>query len=108
MRTLIEETKNEKGIAVLPYEEDQWFGFFDYMPAWFFRKFGFKGVDRDGSRLLLSSTSVEPILPTYSIPGSRLRRPKEVASLSFSGIANAPGLVGWPMWSEARSRPIPM
>lgn len=40
MRTLIEEARNEKGIAGLPYEEDQWFGF--------------KGVDRDGSRLLLS------------------------------------------------------
>jgi len=53
MRTLIEEARNEKGIAVLPYEEYQWLGFFDYMPAWFFKKFGFKGVDRDGRRLLL-------------------------------------------------------
>lgn len=41
------------GITVLGYERDRWFGYFSYMPARFFRRFGFVEVDRDGSRILL-------------------------------------------------------
>lgn len=41
------------GVSVLAYEGDKWFGFFPYMPTSFFKKFGFKEVDRDGSRVLL-------------------------------------------------------
>ncbi len=41
------------GLTVLAYEGDKWFGFFPYMPASFFRRFGFKECDRDGSRVLL-------------------------------------------------------
>ena len=51
------------GLAVIAYEGDQWWGFFDYMPAWFFRKFGFKEVDREGSRVLLYRGSGEVSLP---------------------------------------------
>jgi GNAT superfamily N-acetyltransferase len=49
----IEKGKAHGGVTVLAYEGDKWFGFFPYMPAGFFRKFGFKEVDRDGSRVLL-------------------------------------------------------
>ena len=28
-------------------------GFFDYMPKWFFSKFGFQEVDRDGNSILM-------------------------------------------------------
>jgi len=38
---------------VLAYEGDKWFGFFPYMPAGFFKRFGFREVDRDRSRVLL-------------------------------------------------------
>ncbi|HHY34859.1 MAG TPA: GNAT family N-acetyltransferase [Firmicutes bacterium] len=41
------------GVTVLCYEGDRWFGYFSYMPARFFKKFGFEEVDRDGSRVLL-------------------------------------------------------
>lgn len=41
------------GVTVLAYEKDRWFGYFSYMPAGFFRRFGFSEVDRDGSRVLL-------------------------------------------------------
>jgi hypothetical protein len=48
----IEKAKAYGGLSVLAYEGDKWFGFFPYMPASFLKKFGFKEVDRDGSRLL--------------------------------------------------------
>lgn len=49
----IEKAKSYGGLSVLAYEGDKWFGFFPYMPASFFRSFGFKEVDRDGSRVVL-------------------------------------------------------
>lgn len=49
----IENARAHGGASVLAYDGDKWFGFFPYMPASFFEKFGFKEVDRDGSRVLL-------------------------------------------------------
>jgi GNAT superfamily N-acetyltransferase len=49
----VENAKAYGGLSVLAYEGDRWFGFFPYMPASFFKKFGFQEVDRDGSRVLL-------------------------------------------------------
>jgi len=49
----IEDAKTYGGASVLTYEGDKWFGYFPYMPMSFFRKFGFREVDRDGSRVLL-------------------------------------------------------
>ena len=53
MERFIEDAKAYGGASVLAYDGDKWFGFFPYMPASFFEKFGFKEVDRDGSRVLL-------------------------------------------------------
>jgi len=53
MERVIEKARRYGGASVLAYEGDKWFGFFDYMPASFFKKFGFKEVDLDGSRVLL-------------------------------------------------------
>lgn len=41
------------GLSVLAYEGDKWWGYFPYMPVSFFERFGFREVDRDGSRVLL-------------------------------------------------------
>jgi len=49
----IEKARAYGGVSVLAYEGDKWFGFFPYMPASFFENFGFREVDRDGSRVLL-------------------------------------------------------
>jgi GNAT superfamily N-acetyltransferase len=49
----IESARNYNGVSVLAYEGDKWFGFFPYMPASFFKRFGFKEVDHDESRVLL-------------------------------------------------------
>jgi len=53
MRRFLEKAKAYGGATVLAYEGDKWFGFFAYMPADYFRKFGFKEVGRDGTRVLL-------------------------------------------------------
>jgi GNAT superfamily N-acetyltransferase len=49
----INEARKFGGATVLAYEGDRWFDAFEYMPAGFFRKFGFKEVSRDGTRVLL-------------------------------------------------------
>jgi GNAT superfamily N-acetyltransferase len=49
----IEKARAYDGVSVLAYEGDKWFGFFPHMPARFFERFGFKEVDRDGTRVLM-------------------------------------------------------
>jgi hypothetical protein len=51
MRSFFEKThaRNFSGAAVIAYKKESWWGFFDYMPGWFFQKFGFREVDRDRS-----------------------------------------------------------
>lgn len=54
MESFLCQAKEYGGASVLTYEGDKWFGSsLDYMPASFFKKFGFKEADRDGSRVLL-------------------------------------------------------
>ena len=53
LESVIEKARDYGSASVLAYEGDKWFGFFPYMPAGFFRRFGFKEVNRDGSRVLL-------------------------------------------------------
>ena len=53
LERFLEDAKAYGGASVLTYESDKWFGYFPYMPVNFFTKFGFREVDRDGSRVLL-------------------------------------------------------
>jgi GNAT superfamily N-acetyltransferase len=53
LERFIENARTYGGASVLAYEGDKWFGFFPYMPVSFFKKFGFREVDRDESRVLL-------------------------------------------------------
>jgi len=53
MESFMEKTSHLSGAAVISYEGESWWGFFDYMPRWFFDKFGFKEVDRNGTSVLL-------------------------------------------------------
>jgi len=59
------------GITVLAHEKDRWFGYFSYMPAGFFRRFGFSEVDRDGSRVLLHLDLGGARRPSLLHPGTR-------------------------------------
>jgi hypothetical protein len=53
VRSVIEKAEACGSTSELAYKGDKWFGYFPHMPAGFFRKFGFKEVDRDGTRVLL-------------------------------------------------------
>jgi GNAT superfamily N-acetyltransferase len=54
LERVVEKAKSYGGVSVLAYESDKWFGYsFDYMPIGFFKRFGFREVARDGSRVLL-------------------------------------------------------
>ncbi len=72
MRHFLKEARNVGGATVLAYEDDKWFGYFDYMPASFFRKFGFKEVSRDGTRVLLHLDLGAHKLPMLVSPKKRV------------------------------------
>ncbi|MFW9882647.1 MAG: GNAT family N-acetyltransferase, partial [Candidatus Thorarchaeota archaeon] len=69
LKSFIERAKQYGSASVIAYEGDNLFGTsIKYMPISFFKKFGFKEVDRDGSRVLLyldlgSSSSPKLIFP---------------------------------------------
>jgi ribosomal protein S18 acetylase RimI-like enzyme len=71
VKRAIEKGKARGGVTVLAYEGDKWFGFFQYMPAGFFRKFGFKEVDREGSRVLLHLDLGAAEQPSLILPKTR-------------------------------------
>jgi len=53
MQRFLKDARKVGGATVLAYESDKWFGYFEYMPAKFFRQLGFEEISRDGNRLLL-------------------------------------------------------
>jgi GNAT superfamily N-acetyltransferase len=64
----IENARSYGGASVLAYEGDKWFGFFPYMPASFFKQFGFKEVCREGTRVLLHLNLGADELPSLIHP----------------------------------------
>ncbi len=53
MSHFLDDARKVGGASVLSYEGDKWFGYFDYMPTSFFKRFGFEEVSRDETRVLL-------------------------------------------------------
>jgi GNAT superfamily N-acetyltransferase len=53
MQHVLDDAKKVGGASVIAYEGDKWFEYFDYMPAGYFKRFGFREVSRDGARVLL-------------------------------------------------------
>ncbi|KPL01248.1 MAG: hypothetical protein AMJ91_00945 [candidate division Zixibacteria bacterium SM23_73_3] len=53
MENFMTKTSHLSGSAVIAYERESWWGFFDYMPECFFSKFGFKEVGRNGNSVLM-------------------------------------------------------
>ncbi len=72
MQHFLKEAKNVGGATVLAYEDDKWFDYFDYMPASFFRRFGFEEVSRDGTRVLLHLDLGAHKLPMLVSPKKRV------------------------------------
>ena len=57
------------GASLIAYEEVQWFGTsIKYMPISFFKKFGFKEVDRDGDCVLLHLNLGSNVQPHFIYP----------------------------------------
>lgn len=72
MESFIYRAKQFGGAIVLAYEGDRWFGTsIKYMPSNFFEKFGFKEVDRDGSRVLLFLDLGANVQPRFIHPRAR-------------------------------------
>ena len=71
MQCFLKDAKKVGGSTVLTYEGDKWFGYFEYMPAKFFRKFGFEEASRDGNRLLLHLDLGAHQLPRLLMPKRR-------------------------------------
>ena len=72
MQHFLKEARKVGGATVLAYEGDKWFGYFDYMPVSFFKKFGFKEVSREGTRVLLHLDMGAHKLPMLVSPKKRV------------------------------------
>ena len=83
MQTFFEKTHdlNFSGAAVIAYEKESWWGFFDYMPSWFFQKSGFTQVERDGNSILMLKDYKDAKPPKFIL--------SERKSTSNPGKANA-------------------
>jgi len=107
MKTLLESTKDYGGIAVLAYERDQWFSYFDYMPVWFFEKFGFKEADRDGSRILLWYKIGKANPPNLLIPEPTSKYTNKKVTVDIFWNSQCP----WSVWMRdivlLKARKIP-
>lgn len=68
----LDDARKVGGASVLSYEGDKWFGYFNYMPTAFFKRFGFKEVSRDGTRVLLHLDLGAQMTPKLLTP--KLRR----------------------------------
>lgn len=76
MESFLATTSHLSGAAVIAYEGESWWGFFDYMPKAFFTKFGFQEIQRSGNSVL--------VLKDYANA-----KPPELI-LSCSSIASSP------------------
>ncbi len=89
MKSLLEKTRHQdfSGAAVIAYEKESWWGFFDYMPSWFFRKFGFRQVGRHGNSILMFENYEDGKPPEFIFPEPKsTSRPGKVkAQLFWSG-----------------------
>ena len=66
LENFIISAKEFGGASVISYEGDRWFGTsINYMPSSFFKKYGFKEVDRDGSCILLYRNLGVDIQPKF-------------------------------------------
>jgi len=82
------------GATVLTYEGDKWFDYFDYMPADFFREFGFEEVSSDGTRVLLHLDLGAHKVPMLIFPKRRKRGKKDKVVLDVFCNSQCPWC-GW-------------
>ncbi len=77
MQLFLEQAREVGGASVLAYEGDKWFDYFDYMPASFFKKFGFREISEDETRVLLHLDLGAHKVPMLVPPKKRVTREKD-------------------------------
>jgi hypothetical protein len=89
MQTFFDKTHDLdfSGAAVIAYEKESWWGFFDYMPNWFFQKSGFRQVERDGNSILMLKDYKDAKPPQFILPEQKptFKPGKLRAELFWSG-----------------------
>jgi GNAT superfamily N-acetyltransferase len=82
---LINRAKEIGGISTIAYDGDKWCGTsINYMPLSFFKKFGFREIERDGSRVLLHIDLGAKITPKLIYPNfEALENEKESQLVAF-------------------------
>jgi GNAT superfamily N-acetyltransferase len=89
IKNFLDKTRGQdfSGAAVIAYEKESWWGFFDYMPSWFFHKFGFRQVGRNGNSVLMLKDYGNAKPPQFILPGrkSTSKLGKLEAELFWSG-----------------------
>ncbi|MFX1499819.1 MAG: GNAT family N-acetyltransferase [Promethearchaeota archaeon] len=72
IESFIEKAKQYGAASVISYEEERWFGTsIKYMPSSFFKKYGFKEIDRDGSRILQFLDLGSSVQPKFIFPKNK-------------------------------------
>ena len=102
VQDFLKEAKEVGGATVLAYEGDKWFDYFDYMPADFFRRFGFEEVSRDGTRVLLHLDLGEHEAPVLIFPKRREKGEKGKVALDVFCNSQCPWC-GWMVDNVRRS-----
>jgi len=93
MKNFFEKTheQNFSGAAVIAYQKESWWGFFDYMPSWFFQKFGFRQVEGNGNSILMFKNYKDAQSPKFilyqpkSTPEPKKKSERTKAELFWSG-----------------------
>jgi GNAT superfamily N-acetyltransferase len=94
MNAFIDEANKLGGGSVITYDGDKWFETsINYMPSNFFKKFGFKEVDRDGTRVLLFLDLGNNNKPKLISPEKKSYKLKDKISLEIFFNSQCP-------WSE--------
>lgn len=96
LRHFLDDARKVGGASVLSYEGDKWFGYFDYMPTNFFKRFGFKEVSRDETRVLLHLDLGAHIIPELLTP--KIQRIKKKSKTVVDVFCNSQ--CPWCGWME--------
>jgi GNAT superfamily N-acetyltransferase len=90
VESFMEKTSHLSGAAVIAYQGESWWGFFDYMPKWFFDKFGFKEVDRNGTSVLMFKNYQKAKPPEFILSQPDLTSDQKIKEVEFFWSTQCP------------------
>ncbi|NIN01397.1 MAG: GNAT family N-acetyltransferase [candidate division Zixibacteria bacterium] len=83
-------TSRLSGAAVIAYEGESWWGFFDYMPKAFFAKLGFEEIRRSGNSVLMLKNYGNAKLPELILSHSSAASNQARANVEFFWSTQCP------------------